>query len=203
MISILSIGIGNKRSVLNMFSKLGVKAQYVSTPEQVRGSSKLIIPGVGNFGAGMKLLSESGLDYAIKDQVSVRGIPVLGICLGMQLLCKCSEEGATKGLGLIDAKVVRFRFSRENEQRVPHIGWNIVTTVRDNTLLPYKQEEQRYYFAHSYHVQLNNSLELTGVFEYGGRHTASFQADNIFGVQFHPEKSHRFGMGLLEAFARL
>ena len=128
---------------------------------------------------------------------------VMGICLGMQLLCRSSEEGDLPGLGLIDADVRKFRFPVESKLKVPHMGWNVVSASRASTLLPVRAEKQRFYFVHSYKVVPDDSDITIGIANYGGEFCAAFQQGNIFGVQFHPEKSHRFGMELMRRFIEL
>lgn len=203
-IGILEVGISNIASVYRMIEKVGGKAYYISTANQIFNADKIIIPGVGHFDKGMKSLHKNGWIEALYERITVEKIPVMGICLGMQLLCNKSEEGIEKGLSLIDADVKKFRFDSEKKLKIPHMGWNIVHSVRDNDLIPYiTNDEYRYYFVHSYHVEPIDPNLTIGITNYGAEFCAAIQSDNIYGVQFHPEKSHRFGMELMKRFINL
>jgi glutamine amidotransferase len=183
-----------------MLEKAGASAQKVSTPDEVRNARALILPGVGAFDHGMGKLVEHGLDSALDQVVSKGRAPVLGICLGMQLMCKGSEEGRTPGLGWFDAWATRFADARETGLPVPHMGWNTLSTVKDNPLLPRTHEEQRFYFVHAYKIHCNDPSDVAATCDYGGEFVAAFQKNNLFGAQFHPEKSHRFGLGMMRRF---
>lgn len=200
-VGILEVGISNIASVYRMIEKVGGVAEYISTSDQIYNADKIIIPGVGHFDKGMKSLYKNGIVEALYQRITVDKIPVMGICLGMQLLCNESEEGKEKGLSLIDADVKKFRFDSDKKLKIPHMGWNIVHSVRDNDLIPYMtNDEYRYYFVHSYHVVPNDPNLTIGIANYGGEFCAAIQSDNIYGVQFHAEKSHRFGMELMKKF---
>lgn len=203
MISILDYGCGNVSSISRMICLLGGDASYISTAGEIETASKIILPGVGHFDRGMVSLNRHGLKEALYQQVLVKGTPVLGICLGMQLLCRTSEEGTEKGLGFLDADVRKFSFSPPQTLKVPHMGWNEVRVVRDNPVLLTDGQEQRFYFVHSFHVVPDDLSVIIGSAEYGYEFCAAFQRGNIFGVQFHPEKSHRFGMALMKRFIEL
>jgi imidazole glycerol-phosphate synthase subunit HisH len=194
-------GIGNMASVIRMSNKLGFDCSVAQTPMELHSAAKIILAGVGAFDQGMIML-EQGWRDALDEAVMVRKVPVLGICLGMQLLCRRSEEGRLPGLGWVDADVVRFHVEAHG-LCVPHMGWNMVRICRENSILPASQEEQRFYFVHSYHVVCFNPSEPIAYTEYGGDFVAALQHDNIFGVQFHPEKSHRFGMALMKRFLEI
>lgn len=191
---------GNLGSIRNMLKKIGVSAIVTSDHADIARASKLILPGVGAFDTGMRNLARLGLLPVLHRQVKERGVPILGICLGMQLMTSSSEEGSSPGLGWIDAKVVRFRFPPENRLKVPHMGWNIVREMKPSPLFFGINGEQRYYFVHSYHVECSAPADILLRATYGFEFDAGVERSNIFGVQFHPEKSHRFGMQLLRNF---
>jgi glutamine amidotransferase len=200
-VDIVDYGAGNIGSVINMVKKVGGTAQVVSGPEKLIQAEKLILPGVGAFDHGMRTLIEGGWIDALNDVVQNRHIPILGICLGMQLMCKASEEGELAGLGWIDADVKRFNFeSHQRPLKIPHMGWNVVNVTRQNDLVSDQGEQQRFYFVHSYYVKCNCTDDVFLISEYGNEFVAGFHHENIWGVQFHPEKSHKFGMALLRNF---
>lgn len=198
MITIIDYGMGNLGSIANMIKKVGGVSNFTSDPENVFASEKLILPGVGAFDQAMKSLNKSGMAEAIKQKVS-KGTPLLGICLGMQLLAEHSEEGDADGLGLIPGNVVRFKFDRH---KVPHMGWNTVEFRQHSPLTAeFEQwQESRFYFVHSYHFECNQDCHILGETNYGGMFTSAVTNKNISGTQFHPEKSHRFGMQLFNNF---
>lgn len=202
MLIVIDYGLGNLASVLNMIRKVGGSAKVSSNPDDILNASKLILPGVGAFDHGVKQLQLLGLFSAIQE-MALKGTPVLGICLGMQLLANKSEEGQLEGLGLINAGFKRFVFGEELHLRVPHVGWNHVGVVKENPLIPNDGSEQRFYFTHSYHAVCANDADALATTVYGYNFTAAYCRDNIFGVQFHPEKSHRFGMALFKRFLEL
>ncbi|MER2511533.1 MAG: imidazole glycerol phosphate synthase subunit HisH [Nitrosomonas ureae] len=199
MITIVDYGMGNLGSIVNMLKRVGADVAVASSAAAVSAADKLIIPGVGAFDHGMTGMNDGWIDV-LNEAVLHRGVPVLGICLGMQLLCRSSEEGHLPGLGWIDAHVKRFRMSDEHNLKVPHMGWNTVTIVKPNPLIEVGQDEQRFYFVHSYHVVCSNPEDVLAVTDYGFHFAAAVSHENIFGVQFHPEKSHRFGMDLIKKF---
>lgn len=181
-----------------MFRKLGVPVERVATREAVLEAKRLVLPGVGAFDHGMKALEDRQLDRALIDAAG-SGIPVLGICLGMQLLGESSEEGGKRGLGLIRGGCVKFVSTVECPIKVPHMGWNSVHHERACTLFAGEEREWRFYFTHSYHFVCSPGDVVATAF-HGAQFTAAIQNRNVFGVQFHPEKSHRFGMDLLRNF---
>lgn len=201
MIAIVDYGMGNLGSVRNMLRKLAIPATLSADPAVLETAERLILPGVGSFDAGMRNLTERGLIPVLQRQVVQRGVPILGLCLGMQLMCRESEEGAGAGLGWIDARVVRFRPPRP-ELKVPHMGWNTVAPCRPHPLFT-GLEASRFYFVHSFHVQCADAADPLGNTEYGYPFASAVARGNILGVQFHPEKSHRFGMALMRNFASL
>jgi glutamine amidotransferase len=202
MITILNYGMGNIASIANMVKKVGGNCIVSDNPDTIRRAKSLIIPGVGSFDHGISELHRRGLFTAIHDAVQ-SDISILGICLGMQLLGNSSEEGKLKGLSLIDADFVKFKFEDKSQLRVPHVSWNIVTTLIDNPLIPLDSEERRFYFTHSYHAVCSKLSEGMLTTNYGYSFTSGFCSGKIFGVQFHPEKSHRFGMDLIRRFIEL
>lgn len=201
MVGIINYGLGNLGSIQNMLKVIGEKSIISSNPEELDKCDKYILPGVGAFDAGMKKLSESGLDVYIREKANNEKKPILGICLGMQLLGRKSEEGTLPGLGLIPFDNIRFRLD-DTDLKVPHMGWDIVEFKQDNPLLSGLEGTQRYYFVHSYHAQCDSKENVLMTCDYGYEFAASVVKGNIMGVQFHPEKSHDFGMALLRNFVK-
>lgn len=200
MISILDYGAGNTNSVIRMIDRAGGQAKKISTADEVLAAQKLLIPGVGAFDHGMTRLQTKGLVDALNMAAFEKQIPILGICLGMQLMCRSSEEGTLPGLGWIAGDVSRFTTSETENLRIPHMGWNTLKIVKDNPFLPLEDTEKRFYFVHSYRVSCDNHDDPIALTHYGGDFVAAFQHDNLIGVQFHPEKSHRFGVDLIRRF---
>ena len=203
MILILNCGTGNFLSIAKMISAAGGKSFFGHTQNDIDNASKIILPGVGNFNNGMKAIETAGIREKIIHRANYENIPILGICLGMHLLCRSSEEGSLSGLGLIEANVKKFSFVKNQVLKLPHMGWNIVKPMKSNFLLPTLSEEQRFYFVHSYKVILDDPNVSAGSTDYGGEFCSIFQKNNIFGVQFHPEKSHKFGLSLMKRFVEL
>lgn len=203
MITIVNYGLGNMGSIFSMLQKIGVKSVISADPEAIRKADKIILPGVGHFDRAMECINQCGLKEVLNGKALKEKVPVLGICLGMQLLTKSSEEGQLPGLGWIPAKTIRFRFSKESNLKVPHMGWNLVHRATPCVLTENFEPEHRFYFVHSYHAQVEDEKNSILKTEHGYSFDSAIQNDNIFGVQFHPEKSHRFGMRLLDNFKRL
>ena len=200
-ILVLDYGMGNVGSILNMLRYIGASADVATHPEHLVGARGLVLPGVGHFDRAMESLTRSGMADALKHAVSSRALPVLGICLGMQLMCKSSEEGSVAGLGLVDAHVRKFNLSCDSGLKVPHMGWNKVMVQREGTVLGDLIDiPARYYFVHSYYVSCDNVEDVIGITRYGMKFVSAFQHGNITGVQFHPEKSHKYGMQLFDNF---
>lgn len=199
-VSVLEYGIGNVGSVLNMLKRLDADPVLVRTPDEIIAAERLLIPGVGAFDRGMAMLDAPGFDDAIR-AFAQRGNPILGICLGMQLLLDGSDEGSAAGLGLIPGHSVRFPES--STRRVPHMGWNRITAVRSAPILSAIPEDNRFYFVHSFHVVPADDDDILATTEYGISFASMVQRENVIGAQFHPEKSHLFGMDLLRSFAKL
>jgi glutamine amidotransferase len=201
MVTIVDYGMGNIGSIQNMLKKIGYTSEITSNPEKIASSSKLILPGVGAFDRAMTNLKDLGLIDLIRNKAE-EGTPILGICLGMQLLAECSEEGTLPGLGLIPGTVVRFVLP--DYYKVPHMGWNMVKYAGSCPL--YKGfgefEEARFYFVHSYHFICRDERNISGETHYGIAFNSSVGRENVRGVQFHPEKSHKYGMLLLKNFVQ-
>jgi len=202
MIAIVDYGIGNLNSIRNMLNKIGVECTITSSPEEIRQARKLIMPGIGAFDAGMSRLIASGLIPTLNKKVIDEKTPVLGICLGMQLMTRGSEEGSLPGLGWIQATTRRFDRVADPTLKVPHMGWNVARPAKDSALLQQCPEEPRFYFTHSYYVACENPQDQLLRVRHGSTvFDAGFEHGNLMGVQFHPEKSHRFGMWFLKNFA--
>jgi glutamine amidotransferase len=201
MIVIIDYGMGNTGSIVNMLRVAGAKSTVSSNPAEIEKADKLILPGVGAFDRAMTNLKELDIIPLLNEKVTRQKTPILGICLGVQLLANNSEEGKLPGLGWIDAEVKRFRFTAEQAyMKIPHMGWNLINAKKESMLLKDMETRSRFYFVHSYHVVCKNSEDvLTDTF-YGYHFTSSVQRGNILGVQFHPEKSHKFGLKLLKNF---
>jgi glutamine amidotransferase len=202
VIIIVNYGLGNLGSISNMLRKIGAEARVSSDPEMIESADKLVLPGVGAFDSGMHNLDSSGIRMALGHAVLDHKVPVLGICLGMQLLMESSEEGTLPGLGWIKGRAIRFDFvgHRCSPRPVPHMGWNDINILKPSLLLRELEPDARFYFVHSYHVECA-SEHVMATAHYGYSLPAVIQQDNISGVQFHPEKSHRYGLAVLRAFA--
>lgn len=203
MLIIIDYGVGNLSSIKNMLKKIGVDAEISGNVQDIQGAEKLILPGVGHFDYGMQHLHESGLLNALNEKVLQNKTPILGICLGVQLLTYCSEEGKEKGLGWIKGKTVAFDKTKlDVDHKIPHMGWTDIKCFEESKLFTSMYAEPRFYFVHSYHLQLENPSDELATANYGYDFTVGIEHENILGVQFHPEKSHKFGMKLLENFVK-
>jgi glutamine amidotransferase len=206
MITVVDYKIGNLGSVLNMFKKINVPAQVSNDPQVILNSDGLLFPGIGRFDYAMSALKESGLVPVLEDFVFEKKKPLLGICVGFQMMAEHSEEGDCEGLSWFKARVNKFRFLENSSLRIPHMGWNTVQlepTVQNHPLMKFDETETRFYFAHSYYVSSSFSQQLLGKTEYGVLFDSALADKNLFGVQFHPEKSHRFGMRLFQNFGNI
>lgn len=202
MITIVDYGMGNLGSIRNMLKRVGVPSQITGDPYEIEKASKIILPGVGAFSTGMEKLREMNLIQLLDKKALEEKVPVLGICLGMQIMCKSSEEGAGPGLGWVSAEVKKFQFPLEDTlHKVPHIGWNYISPMKEHPLVGGFDPKTRFYFVHSYYVRCNDESDVLGRTQYGIEFDSMFAVGNIIGAQFHPEKSHRFGMDLLKRFA--
>lgn len=200
-IVVVDYGTGNLASVRNMLRKAGHDAEVTSDRAAIEGAFRLVLPGVGAFDHGMRNLAERGLIDVLNEAVLARKVPILGICLGLQLMSRGSEEGALPGLGWLAADTVRFRFPPDaGELRVPHMGWNTVAKATDTFFSRTLPVDARFYFVHSYHVRCDNPRDVALTAPYGVDVTAAAVKDNVAGTQFHPEKSHKFGLALMQAF---
>lgn len=201
IVTIVDSGLGNIKSIQNIISKVGGASRSIRTPHGLQEASKIVLPGVGNFDAGIKQLNDGGWTDELNEAVIVRKVPVLGICLGMQLMCRSSEEGRLPGLGWIDAEVQLIQRGDNPSLKVPHMGWNTISIKKHNAILNCEPTfESRFYFVHSYHAVCANSSDVIATTNYGRELTVAFNRGNIYGVQFHPEKSHRFGIDLFRNF---
>ena len=203
MIVIVNYGMGNFGSVANMLKKIGANYIITSDLDTIRNAEKLILPGVGSFDAAISRIDKMGLREIILDLAINKKIPLLGICLGMQLLMDNSEEGSLLGLGLIKGKAFHFNHHLHNDLKVPHMGWNQVSINNLSPITVGYQDEIRFYFVHSYFVRVENETNSIMKCNYGIEFDAAVQKNNIFGAQFHPEKSHRFGMQFFKNFIEL
>ncbi|MCI3922711.1 imidazole glycerol phosphate synthase subunit HisH [Paenibacillus sp. TRM 82003] len=202
MIAVIDYGMGNVNSIVNMFKKIGVASMLASSVDQIQRADKLVLPGVGSFDAGMRKLQQSGLVDAIKKHALLDNKPLMGICLGMQMLGKRSEEGTEDGLSLIPFENKRFSFGDRKDLKIPHMGWDFVKISKNDPVVTNFDSEQRYYFVHSYHAVCELEENVLMRCDYGYSFAAAVNHCNIYGFQFHPEKSHKFGMALLDNFAR-
>ncbi len=214
MIVIVDYGMGNLGSILNMLKKIGAEAKISSDHAEIAAGHKLILPGVGAFDTAMRNLEASGLRAVLDEQVLARRIPTLGVCLGMQLLTEGSEEGSLPGLGWIAGTTKKFRFDGDGATaalKVPHMGWNTIAlpTRAGDTPRPLvhglddPSQRTRFYFVHSYHVTVRDPADAAALTHYGHDFVSMVQKGHIMGTQFHPEKSHKFGMQLLRNFAEM
>lgn len=204
MIVIVDYGMGNLGSILNMLKKIGAEAIISSDVDIIKNADKLILPGIGAFDTGMKNLNGLKIIPILNNKVISEKTPILGICLGMQLLTKSSEEGILPGLGWINAQTIKFKFDEKNNNlKIPHMGWNTVHLSKNSPLFKEMFDEPRFYFVHSYHVVCDDEQDILTQTYYGYEFASAVQKDNIMGVQFHPEKSHKFGMKMLKNFAEL
>jgi imidazole glycerol-phosphate synthase subunit HisH len=200
MITIIDYKTGNLGSIQNILKRIGEETIITSDKDEIAKASKLILPGVGSFDTGMRNLNELGLIEVLNKKVLVERIPVLGICLGMQLLSGRSEEGLLPGLGWINAETTRFNFKNSLEYKIPHMGWNFVKLHRESNLFNSMFPDARFYFVHSFFFKANDSSDISASTTYEIEFTSAIERGNILGVQFHPEKSHKFGMKLLKNF---
>jgi imidazole glycerol-phosphate synthase subunit HisH len=197
-VSLVAYGLGNLGSVVNMLKRAGSEVRLVGTPDEILASERVLLPGIGAFDEGMSRLRDQDLVTPLKE-FAASGRPLFGICLGMQLLLDGSEEGEADGLGLIPGHSVRF--SETDGLRVPHMGWNTVEPTRSDPLIDGLPDESRFYFVHSYRVVPDRGQDELGVTTYGARFASMIRAGNVMGAQFHPEKSHAFGMTIMRNFA--
>jgi imidazole glycerol-phosphate synthase subunit HisH len=202
VISIVDYGVGNIQAIANIYKRLNIPVRIARTAEELAGAGRLILPGVGAFDWAMARLNKSGMRGVLDDLVLSEGKPVLGICVGMQMLAKRSDEGALDGLGWIDGEVKKFdRAAPSQRAYLPHMGWNDVEPQCLEHLFKDIGATGRFYFLHSYYFAPKDQNMILGVTDYGGAFASCVRAGNIYGVQFHPEKSHQWGIQLLKNFA--
>lgn len=199
-ICIIDYGVGNIGSIVNMIKKIGHVAFVSKNIDHISNASKLILPGVGSFDYGMERFSELGIQSELEELVFIHKIPILGICLGAQLMTKKSEEGKLKGLGWFDAEVVKFN---NTMQRVPHMGWNYVKIVKKKEISKGINNDTRFYFVHSFYIKSHISDQIMFTTSYGHEFVSGLNKENIYAVQFHPEKSHVHGLNFLKNFIKI
>lgn len=203
MIALVDYGLGNIQAFANIYRRLGIEAWAAKTPADLRRASRIILPGVGAFDWAMTRLQDSGLREALDEEVLGAKKPVLGVCVGMQMMARSSDEGALPGLGWIDATVVKFDTRLlESKTHLPHMGWNDAKPIDKNTLFA-TLNAPRYYFLHSYYMKPDREENTLATSNYGGTFASAVRSHNVYGTQFHPEKSHQWGICLLKNFAEL
>lgn len=204
MITIIDYGVGNINAFVNVYKRVDVPVKIAKTAADLEGAEKLILPGVGHFDHAMNQLNNSGMREKLDDLVLNQKIPVIGICVGMQMMANNSDEGEVEGLKWIDATVKKFDETKIHQvTRLPHMGWNDVKPVKDISIFQGLEKEAIFYFLHTYYFHCNQAQDILAVSEYGGEFASAAHHDNIFGIQFHPEKSHHYGEILLHNFAKL
>lgn len=204
MITIIDYGVGNIKAFQNAYKKLGIKVSVAQSPNDIKAAERLILPGVGHFDYAMQRFFDSGMMEITNEMVLNRKTPVLGVCVGMQMLAKSSDEGRLPGLGWVNAAVRKFDSAQSSEPgRLPHMGWNAVISQKENPLLLNLEKNARFYFLHSYYFNCTDGEDSIAISHYGSDFASIINHRNIYGVQFHPEKSHHFGVQLLKNFAEI
>ncbi|MEO0038719.1 MAG: hypothetical protein RIQ59_1930 [Bacteroidota bacterium] len=204
MITIIDYGVGNIFAFQNVYKRLNILTKIAKSSQDLIDAEKLVLPGVGSFDYAMNQLNISGMREKLDELVLVKKIPVIGICVGMQIMGNRSDEGELEGLNWIDSEILKFDESLINQRtKLPHMGWNDVIPVKNHPLFIGLEDEAIFYFLHSFYFKCNNPEESIAVSDYGISFSSAVNKENIFGIQFHPEKSHQFGEKLLHNFARL
>ncbi len=204
MISIVDYGSGNIQAVTNIYKRLNIKSNVVSTVKQLKNAQKIILPGVGAFDESINQLNKSGLRETLDNMVLDEYIPVLGICVGMQIMARDSDEGKLPGLGWFSAKVKIFDTENiVNKPKIPHMGWNTIKPLKNSNIFRNIDSELGFYFLHSYYFECENKTDILSSTEYGDTFSSSINKDHIYGFQFHPEKSHINGINLFKNFAEI
>ena len=200
MITIVDYGLGNIKAFQHIYNQLNLECSVASDSAALQKATKILLPGVGSFDYAMSLLDKSGMRHTLDDLVLMKKVPVLGVCVGMQILSNGSEEGDLDGLGYVDGFVKKFSEEQLLERPLPHMGWNTVEHREQDGLLRNISNSERFYFLHSYYFECNQQFQIIGSTIYGTKFTCSVRKENIYGVQFHPEKSHDAGVNLLANF---
>jgi imidazole glycerol-phosphate synthase subunit HisH len=203
MITIINYGLGNLGSVQNMLKRIGAPCKISSDLKEIEDAEKILLPGVGAFDSAIQKIDELNLRSVLVHKAKVDKIPFLGICLGMQLLTRSSEEGILNGLDLVPAKTIKFKFDNTSNLKIPHMGWNFVKQNTPSKLTEGFTADHRFYFVHSYKVVCDHTTNSILKTNYGGDFDSAIQNENVYGTQFHPEKSHKYGMHLLTNFAKI
>ena len=204
MITLIDYGVGNIFAFQNVYKRLGIPTRIAKTKEDLVDARKLILPGVGSFDYAMSQLNDSGMREKLDDLVLVDKVPVIGICVGMQMMGNRSDEGSLEGLKWIDSEILKFDERLiQHRTKLPHMGWNDVTPVSNHRLFNGLEKEAIFYFLHSYYFKCNNPTDSIAISDYGVSFSSAVNSDNIYGIQFHPEKSHQYGEKLLYNFAKL
>jgi glutamine amidotransferase len=204
MITIIDYGVGNISAFIAVFKNLGIPIKRASVVSDLDESTKIILPGVGSFDHAMERLEASGMRYKLEEKVKDEKLPVIGICVGMQMLAKNSAEGKLPGLGWIDGEVKKLDDSKISfNTHLPHMGWNDVIAVKNSPIMSGLEKDARFYFLHSYYFECNRAEDVVAEVDYGGKFACIVNAGNVYGIQCHPEKSHEFGTQLLHNFAKL
>ena len=200
---IIDFGMGNLNSVKKVMLRINQEVLITSRPEDITKADKIILPGIGHFTKAMEILEQHQLIEPLNEAVLIKKKPILGICLGMQLMAKSSSEGNTRGLGWMDGEVVKFDVSNPIKTKIPHMGWNQISQVRESRLMKDIPDLSEFYFVHSYHWKTDNLQDIINETDYDYIFPSAIEKENIFGVQYHPEKSHDYGEQLLKNFATL
>lgn len=204
MLTLIDYGVGNINAFLNIYKQLNIPVTVAKTADDLKYTSKIILPGVGHFDYAMEQLEASGMRQKLDKLVLESKVPVVGICVGMQMLASSSDEGKLPGLGWLDASVKKFdEKSIQYATHLPHMGWNDIKPVKENSILKGMENDAKFYFLHSYYFHCNRSEDTIAVTDYGINFSCAVNKENIYGVQFHPEKSHQYGIQLLKNFADL
>jgi glutamine amidotransferase len=201
-VTLVGYGLGNIQAFATIYQRLNIPVSIAKTPEQLEGAEKIILPGVGAFDWTMTKLNDSGMRPMLDTMVLERKVPVMGVCVGMQIMAQRSEEGALPGLGWIEGEVVHFSKNSEENKPLPHMGWNDVVPLKCDTIFR-NVADPRYYFLHSYCMAPKHSSDILATSDYGVEFAAAVGKGHIYGTQFHPEKSHQWGIDLLRSFAEL
>lgn len=204
MITIINYGSGNIRAIGNIYDRLNISYKIASSPQEVHGAQKIFLPGVGAFDETISMLDKTGFREVLDKEIIQNKVPVIGICVGMQILAESSEEGSLPGLGYIKGRVKKIDETLlKQKPKLPHLGWNSIQIARENTLLDGVDEEFGFYFLHTYYFECENDSDILATTNYGKSFASAINHENVYGIQFHPEKSHNNGVTLLKNFATL